>query len=185
MPGSGTRSTNSIRRTTARWLPMQPIFSSAGSAARQAPWAPTSAPGQELPQSQFAVEVLQLIKGQAAGVVTVNQIGGLDQQARQIMLLEGDAPRAPRGQRAVPDRVRPELGWYQIVAADTAIYPRTTPRSVRRWSIGSRRRPTMRSISYRFNGAVYLSTAYFAEDMPPAPVSHLASKIWDPRSGRW
>ena len=37
----------------------------------------------------------------------------------------------------------------------------------------------------RFNGAVYLSTAYFAEDMPPAPVSHLAPKIWDPRSGRW
>src|SRR6187551_1046738 len=33
--------------------------------------APTSAPGQELPQSQFAVEVLQLLKGQAAGVVTV------------------------------------------------------------------------------------------------------------------
>src|SRR5215203_6713583 len=53
--------------------------------------APTSAPGQELPQSQFAVEVLSLLKGHAAGVVTVNQVGGLDQQAHQIMLLEGDA----------------------------------------------------------------------------------------------
>src|SRR5918997_5444182 len=30
--------------------------------------APTSAPGQELPQTQFAVEVLQRVKGQAAGV---------------------------------------------------------------------------------------------------------------------
>ena len=43
--------------------------------------APTSAPGQELPQSQFAVEVLQPVKGQAEGVVTVNQVGGLDPQA--------------------------------------------------------------------------------------------------------
>src|SRR5215211_7954108 len=42
--------------------------------------APTSAPGQELPQSQFAVEVLHVIKGQTGGVVTVNQVGGLDTQ---------------------------------------------------------------------------------------------------------
>src|SRR3954464_15417341 len=45
--------------------------------------APTSAPGQELPQSQFAVEVLHLLKGPAAGVVTVNQVGGLDMQAEE------------------------------------------------------------------------------------------------------
>src|ERR687893_62127 len=57
--------------------------------------APTSAPGQELPQSQFAVEVLHLVKGQAAGVVTVNQVGGLDPRAGQIMLLEGDALLRP------------------------------------------------------------------------------------------
>ncbi|HET6919517.1 MAG TPA: hypothetical protein VFI46_08645, partial [Jiangellaceae bacterium] len=43
--------------------------------------APSSAPGQELPQSQFAVEVLHVLKGQAGGVVTVNQVGGLDPQA--------------------------------------------------------------------------------------------------------
>ena len=31
--------------------------------------APTSAPGQELPQTQYTVEVLETIKGAAAGVV--------------------------------------------------------------------------------------------------------------------
>ena len=67
--------------------------------------APTSAPGQELPQSQFAVEVLHVLKGQARGVVTVNQVGGLDPQAGQTMLLEGTRS-APRCQRAVPGRVR-------------------------------------------------------------------------------
>src|SRR5215207_9030084 len=49
--------------------------------------APTSAPGQELPQSQFAVEVLHVVKGQAGGVVTVNQVGGLDTQVGELMQL--------------------------------------------------------------------------------------------------
>src|SRR5215207_3535202 len=79
--------------------------------------APTSAPGQELPQSQFAVEVLQLLKGQAAGVVTVNQVGGLDQQAHQIMLLEGDALLRPELSELFLVVSVPERGWYQIVAA--------------------------------------------------------------------
>src|SRR5919112_2640812 len=79
--------------------------------------APTSAPGQELPQSQFAVEVLQLLKGRAAGVVTVNQVGGLDQQAHQIMLLEGDALLRPEASELFLVVSVPERGWYQIVAA--------------------------------------------------------------------
>src|SRR5215207_11204868 len=79
--------------------------------------APTSAPDQELPQSQFAVEVLQLLKGRAAGVVTVNQVGGLDQQAHQIMLLEGDALLHPGSSELFLVVSVPERGWYQIVAA--------------------------------------------------------------------
>ncbi len=78
--------------------------------------APTSAPGQELPQSQFAVEVLQLLKGQAAGEVTVNQVGGLDPQANQIMLLEGDALLRPGARELFLVVSVPERGWYQIVA---------------------------------------------------------------------
>ena len=79
--------------------------------------APTSAPGQELPQSQFAVEVLHTVKGEAEGVVTINQIGGLDAQARRIMLLDGDTLlRAGRSELFLVVYV-PEMEWYQIVAA--------------------------------------------------------------------
>jgi len=79
--------------------------------------APTSAPGQAVPQSQFAVEVLHAVKGQAGGVVTVNQVGGLDAQAGQIMLLEGDALLRPGTHELFLVVSVPERGWYQIVAA--------------------------------------------------------------------
>jgi hypothetical protein len=36
----------------------------------------------------------------------------------------------------------------------------------------------------RFNGAVYLSTAYFAEDIPPAPVSHSGPEDLGPAVGQ-
>jgi hypothetical protein len=79
--------------------------------------APTSAPGQEVPQSQFAVEVLHAIKGDAEGLVTINQIGGLDAQARSMMLLEGDALlHSGRSELFLVVHV-PEMEWYQIVAA--------------------------------------------------------------------
>jgi hypothetical protein len=89
--------------------------------------APTSAPDQELPQSQFAVEVLQLLKGRAAGVVTVNQVGGLDQQAHQIMLLEGDALLRPGASELFLVVSVPERGWYQIVAAGYGHLPADDP----------------------------------------------------------
>ena len=79
--------------------------------------APTSAPGQELPQSQFAVEVLHVVKGQTGGVVTVNQVGGLDTQAGETMLLEGDALLRPGAHELFLVVSVPERGWYQIVAA--------------------------------------------------------------------
>jgi hypothetical protein len=79
--------------------------------------APTSAPGQELPQSQFAVDVLHKVKGEAEGVVTINQIGGLDAQARRIMLLDGDTLlRVGRSELFLVVHI-PEMEWYQIVAA--------------------------------------------------------------------
>lgn len=78
--------------------------------------APTSAPGQELPQLQFAVEVLDVLKGRAAGVVTVNQIGGLDRQAGGVMLLEGDVILRPRASELFVLVYVPERAWYQVVA---------------------------------------------------------------------
>ncbi len=79
--------------------------------------APTSAPGQELPQSQFSVAVLASIKGDAGGVVTVNQVGGFDRQAGHMLLLEGDALLRPRQTEIFILHHVPVRGWYQIVAA--------------------------------------------------------------------
>jgi hypothetical protein len=145
---------------------------------------PTSAPGQELPQTQFAVEVLQRIKGQAAGVVTVNQVGGLDQQARQLMLLEGDALLRPGASELFLVVSVPERGWYQIIAAGHGHLATDDP-AQRKALIDRFTQATDEPIDFiRFNGAVYLSIAYFAEDMPPAPVSHLAPEDLGPAVGR-
>jgi len=146
--------------------------------------APTSAPGQELPQSQFAVEVLQLVKGQAAGVVTVNQVGGLDQQADQIMLLEGDALLRPGTSELFLVVSVPERGWYQIVAAGHGHLSADDP-AQRKTLIDRFTQATDEPIDFiRFNGAVYLSAAYFAEDIPPAPVPVLDPEDLGPVVGQ-
>jgi hypothetical protein len=146
--------------------------------------APTSAPGQELPQSQFAVEVLQLVKGRAAGVVTVNQVGGLDEQTRQFMLLEGDALLRPGASELFLVVSVPERGWYQIVAAGHGHLPADDP-AQRKTLIDRFTQATDEPIDFiRFNGAVYLSTAYFAEDVPPAAVSQLGSEDLGPVVGQ-
>lgn len=146
--------------------------------------APTSAPGQELPQSQFAVEVLQRLKGQASGVVTVNQVGGLDQQAHQIMLLEGDALLRPGASELFLAVSVPERGWYQIVAAGHGHLSADDP-AQRKTLIDRFTQAADEPIDFiRFNGAVYLSTAYFAEDMPPAPVPALGPEDLGPPVGQ-
>jgi hypothetical protein len=136
--------------------------------------APTSAPGQELPQSQFAVEVLQLLKGQAAGVVTVNQVGGLDPQAHQIMLLEGDALLRPGDRELFLVVSVPERGWYQIVAGGHGHVAADDP-AQRQTLIDRFTQATDEPVDFiHFNGAVYLSTAYLAADSPPAAETPLA-----------
>jgi hypothetical protein len=128
--------------------------------------APTSAPGQELPQSQFAVEVLDVLKGQAEGVVTVNQVGGLDPQAGQTMLLEGDALLRPGARELFLVVFVPERGWYQIVAAGHGHVPADDP-DQRETLIDRFTQATNEPVDFiRFNDAVYLSTAYLAEDSP-------------------
>lgn len=145
--------------------------------------APTSAPGQELPQSQFAVEVLHLLKGRAGGVVTVNQIGGLDRQARQLMLLEGDALLRPGTSELFLVVSVPERGWYQIVAAGHGHLPADDP-ARRQRLIDRFAQATAEPVDFiRFNGAVYLSTAYF-EDSPPARVSPLNPEDLGPVVGQ-
>jgi hypothetical protein len=146
--------------------------------------APTSAPGQELPQSQFAVEVLHLVKGQAAGMVTINQVGGFDQQAHQIMLLEGDALLRPGASELFLAVSVPERGWYQIVAAGHGHLAADDP-AQRKTLIDRFTQATDEPIDFiRFNGAVYLSTAYFAEDIPPAPAPALGPEDLGPVVGQ-
>src|SRR3954464_6670023 len=89
--------------------------------------APPSAPGQELPQSPFAVEVSHVVKGRAGGVVTVNQVGGLDKQAGEPMLLEGDALLRSGASELFLVVSVPERGWYQIVAAGYGHSPADDP----------------------------------------------------------
>ena len=146
--------------------------------------APTTAPEQELPQSQFAVEVLHLVKGQATGVVTVNQVGGLDQQAQQIMLLEGDSLLRPGASELFLTVSVPERGWYQIVAAGYGHLSADDP-AQRTTLIDRFTQATDEPIDFiRFNGAVYLSTAYFAEDLPLAPVPALGPDDLGPVVGQ-
>ena len=64
--------------------------------------------------------------------MTVNQVGGLDQQARQIMLLEGDALLRPGASELFLAVSVPERGWYQIVAAGHGHLSADDPGSVRR-----------------------------------------------------
>jgi hypothetical protein len=146
--------------------------------------APTSAPGQELPQSQFAVEVVHLIKGQATGVVTVNQVGGVDRQAHQIMLLEGDALLRPGASELFLVVSVPERGWYQIAAAGHG-HLSADAAAQRSTLIDRFTQAVDEPIDFlRFNGAVYLSTAYFAEDLPPAPVPALGPEDLGPPIGQ-
>jgi hypothetical protein len=89
--------------------------------------APTSAPGQAVPQSQFAVEVLHVLKGKAGGVVTVNQIGGPDTQAGAIMMMVGDALLRPGTIELFLVVSIPEREWYQIAAAGFGHLPADDP----------------------------------------------------------
>jgi hypothetical protein len=158
--------------------------------------APTSAPGQEVPQTQFAVAVLRAIKGRAAGVVTVNQVGGIDRLAQRLMVLEGDALLRPGTSELFLVSAVPERGWYQIVAAGHGHRPvaaaaeRDAPLARVLRALGEPARvpaaagfaqsqapSSGESIDFiRFNGAVYLSAAYLAAD-----TSSAAAALIDPQ----
>jgi hypothetical protein len=79
--------------------------------------APTSVPGQSVPQTQYAVEVRTAIKGDAKGTVTVNQIGGYDATIGATFLFEGDRFLAVGDTVVLVTAFVAERGWYQLVAA--------------------------------------------------------------------
>ena len=154
--------------------------------------APTTAPGQELPQTQYAVAVVATLKGDAAGVVTVNQVGGVDAQSGQPLLLAGDAPLQPGASELFLTVDVPERGWHQIVAGGSghlaardpaqraALVARfgnvlaEGPADAMPWhgaaSVASGQSDPASIDFVTFNGAVYLAAGYFAEDSAAAPV---------------
>jgi hypothetical protein len=167
--------------------------------------APTSAPGQEMPQTQYTVEVLETIKGAAAGVVTVNQIGGIDASAGRPLMLAGDTPLRPATSELFLTVAVPERGWHQIaaggyghlaaddVARRVALVARFS-QAAGEISVGAA--PQVRASSVinsqadpgaidfiTFNGAVYLSTVYLSEDSPIAPYAPIGLRDLGPPVG--
>ncbi len=75
---------------------------------------PTSKPGTTLPYTQFTVEVLHNLKGDATGTVTVSQEGGYI--GDELVLVNND-PLLTAGRTYLLVTVHSaEKGWYQIVA---------------------------------------------------------------------
>lgn len=93
---------------------------------------PTSEPGMEMAQTQFSVELLENIKGELSGAVTVNQLGGYEEHTadrdypehgvekgelvRELILVD-DNPLLEPGRQYL-FATNPEYGkeWHQIVA---------------------------------------------------------------------
>lgn len=65
----------------------------------------TSVPEYEIAQTQFAVEVIQVVKGTAAGTVVVNQ---LDRRHE-------DRPLRPGEESLFVTEFEPEYGWHSII----------------------------------------------------------------------
>jgi hypothetical protein len=70
-----------------------------------------------VPQGQFAVEVLHVIKGSVTGTITVNQIGGFDATIGKTVLLDGDPPLKVGETALFVTQYVPKQNWYQTVAA--------------------------------------------------------------------
>lgn len=83
--------------------------------------APTAKPGAEQPMTQYAVEVTEVIKGDASGTVTINQLGGYvddgHENHRHLDLIEGDSLMEPGQEYLFSTNYVEEKDWYQIVLA--------------------------------------------------------------------
>jgi|GEM_PF-6745412 len=67
----------------------------------------TSIPGDSIPQNQYTVEIIEGIKGDAAGTVIVNQYDNI----------EGDSPLKLGHKYIFVTRYSSETGWHHITAA--------------------------------------------------------------------
>jgi hypothetical protein len=79
--------------------------------------APLTGPGERaVPRTQFSVEVLKNVKGDAEGTVTVSQTGGYDEEEGREVLVEGDSLLQPGKKYLFATSYDREEGWYAVVA---------------------------------------------------------------------
>lgn len=79
---------------------------------------PTSNPESVIPRTQFAVEVLESIKGKVSGQLIVNQMVGNDGTGLEIA--ENDALLEPGQRYLFVTKLDKQTGWYHIVASGYA-----------------------------------------------------------------
>ena len=92
---------------------------------------PTSGPGNNsIPQTQFSVEVLENIKGELTGTVTVNQMGGVN-DVGIIVKLEGDTLLEVGRTYLLATWYNSDSGWYSIVAEG---YGNVQVENAQKWS---------------------------------------------------
>ncbi len=95
------------------------VFGKAG-----AEGAPLSGPGDRvMPRTQFSVVVLENIKGDLGGEVTVSQTGGYDKSVGREVRIEGDPILKPGQELLFATSYNPEEGWYTIAAQPFGTVP--------------------------------------------------------------
>jgi hypothetical protein len=78
---------------------------------------PLPGPGERaMPRTQFSVEVLKNVKGDAEGKVTVSQTGGYDEEVGRDVRVEGDSLLEPGKKYIFVTSYNPEEEWYVVVA---------------------------------------------------------------------
>ena len=79
--------------------------------------AQLSGPGERaVSRTQFSVEVLKNVKGDAEDTVTVSQTGGYDEEEGHEVLVEGDSLLQPGKKYLFATSYNSDEGWYAVVA---------------------------------------------------------------------
>lgn len=79
---------------------------------------PAGKAGGFSPQTQFSVEVLENVKGNLNGMITVNQYGGYKEEGNvnRLVLIEGDKPLEPGKTYLFATRFNNIDGWHTLVS---------------------------------------------------------------------
>jgi hypothetical protein len=86
--------------------------------------APVSGPqGDVIPRTQFSVAVLNNIKGDLSGNVTVSQTGGYDKSVGREVRIEGDPLLKPGQVLLFATSYNREEGWYTVAAQPFGTIP--------------------------------------------------------------